>query len=325
MSTFRFATDSVYGEDISALLPILDKRANKGSCGRVLVICGSYDPRGLSMSGAAFFAAASAYRTGVGLVEIFTARKNFEAIAARLPEAVYSLYENEENFEDVCARVEKSLSEADAVVIGCGIGKSEMSRAILKTVLKKGCVPLLLDADALNIMSEDKCLWELLSKEQRARTVITPHAGEMMRLCGKSIESILSSTVETAYDFAREYGVICLLKDNKTVISDGKKIYINHSGNAGMASAGLGDLLSGIIGALLAKGQIAYKRSALSEDFQPDWLLRAAIGAYIHGLAGDLARNEVGEYSLMASDLLSKIPNVISKYSSRDAGKTNLI
>ena len=325
MSTFRFATDRVYGEDISALLPILDKRANKGSCGRVLVICGSYDPRGLSMSGAAFFAAASAYRTGVGLVEIFTARKNFEAIAARLPEAVYSLYENEEQFADVCARVEKSLSTADAVVIGCGIGKSQMSRTILRTVMEKVGVPLLLDADALNILSEDKSLWDLLSEEQRARTVITPHAGEMMRLCGKSIEDILSSTVETAYNFAREYGVICLLKDSKTVISDGNEIYLNHSGNAGMASAGMGDLLSGIIGALLAKGQIVSKSEGYCEDYQPDWLLRAAVGAYIHGLAGDFAREEVGEYSLMARDLLAKIPNVISKYSSRNTGKVNLI
>ena len=302
-------TFNVSREDISALFPTLPERSNKGSCGRVLCVCGSYDPCGSAMSGAAYFAAAAAYRSGAGIVRIFTRRENYVPIASNLPEAVYSLYGGEENQNDIISRLEDELAHVDSVVVGCGLGKSELSRRIVRTVLSFASCPLVIDADALNIIAEDG-LWSLISKEQAARTVITPHMGEMSRLCGAEIKDILASPAEYAKELSRERGVICLLKDHRTVITDGKTVYLNNSGNAGMASAGMGDLLAGIIGAVISRKTVAEwaDRERIGEN---ELLYRAAVAAYLHGKAGDLAQARVGEYSLSSSDLLSDICNAI--------------
>ena len=246
-------TLTVGKSELMDFFPRLPDRANKGDMGRVLCVCGSYDKRGLSMCGAAYFAAMAAYRCGAGIVEIFTARKNYEALAARVPEAVFSLYEYEENADEVCEKLADEIKKADSVVIGCGLGKSQMSRALVACALKNTNKPLLIDADGLNIIAEDRSLWSMLDEEQRKRTVITPHIGEMTRLCGRGVGDILDDTVNTAALFAREKGIVCLLKDHNTVITDGDVVYINQSGNPGMATAGMGDVLSGIIGALLAR------------------------------------------------------------------------
>lgn len=281
--------------------PLLDERANKGSMGRVLCICGSYDKSGPAMCGAVYFSAAAAYRTGAGIVEIFTPRENYSSLATLIPEAVFSLYGYEESKKDISLRLVASVKKADAVILGCGLGKSETSKALVRTVLENAECPLLIDADGLNILSEDDGLWSLLSAEQRSRTVITPHPGEMSRLCGREISDILDNTVSIAKSYAKEKGIVCLLKDHRTVISDGENTYINQTGNAGMASAGMGDLLAGIIGALLA-------RSAGEKILQ-----RAAAGAYLHGLAGDRASARLGQYSLISSDLLNEIGGAIGQ------------
>lgn len=290
-------------EDIEKTFVPLPHRSNKGDCGRVLLVCGSYDPCGSAMSGAVYFAAAAAYRTGAGIVEIFTPRENYSSLAANIPEAVFSLYGLDESFDCVYKRLENKIDAADSIVVGCGLGQSDMSREILKRVMLRASCPMLIDADALNIISEDKSLWGLMSDEQRAQTLITPHPGEMSRLCKLSIGEILQDTVGAASSFAKEFGIVCLLKDHQTVISDGAAVYLNHTGNAGMATAGMGDLLAGIIGALLARA---------SKTGDSDILRRAALGAYIHGLCGDLAKAEIGEYSMIASDLIDQIPRAIS-------------
>ena len=297
---------SVSREDVKALFPRLPQNAHKGMLGRVLVICGSYDGNGISMSGAAYFAASAAYRCGAGIVEIFTPRKNYEALASNIPEAVFCLYESQEKLSDICARAQDSIRRADCVVIGCGLGRSDVARAILRTTLSCVSCPLVIDADALNIMSEDDSMWSLLSHRQRARTVITPHAGEMSRLCGKSIADILSDTPNTALTYAAEKGVICLLKHHNTAISDGKTLYVNHSGNSGMASGGMGDVLAGITGALLARDIYADSRKGSDRT-----LYRVAVAAYLHGLAGDGAAERLCEYSLMASDVVDEIPEIL--------------
>lgn len=290
---------------ISRLFPKLPERANKGMMGRVLVVCGSYDPCGLSMCGAAYFAARAAYLSGAGVVEIFTARENYSAVAALVPEAVFSLYGYDESTDAVSERLAKSIKKSDSVVIGCGLGKSDMSRALVKTALLGANSPLLIDADGLNIISDDKSLWSCLDEAQRGRTVITPHPGEMARLTDKSIGEILDSIPETAKSFACEKGIICLLKDHNTAISDGKFVYINQSGNAGMATAGMGDVLAGIVGALLARCE--------KDGENKDILTRVAASVFIHGLAGDIAAEKIGQYSLTASELLAEIPNVIGE------------
>ena len=282
----------------------LPDRTNKGDMGRLLVICGSYDARGTSMCGAAYFCAAAAYRTGAGIVEIFTPRENYSALASLVPEAVFSLYGYDEDADVVRARLTEAVRRSDAVVIGCGLGKSPMARDIVKhTLTVVGC-PLIIDADALNIISEEEGIWGLLNEKQRAQTVITPHPGEMSRLCGKSISDILSDVGGAARDFAAMHGLVCLLKDHHTAISDGERVYLNQSGNAGMASAGMGDLLAGIIGALLARG-------AKNNFKNSDVFGCVTAGAYLHGLAGDLAADKVGEYSVTASVVLSELSAAI--------------
>lgn len=318
----------IYREDARGLFGKLPQNAHKGMMGRVLCICGSYDGRGVSMCGAAYFASMAAYRCGAGIVEIFTARKNYESLASSVPEAVFSLYESSEDTVSVCNRLRERIALADAVVIGCGLGKSEMSRAIVAETLASADSPLVADADALNICSEDKNLLMLMSRSQRARTVLTPHPGEMARLTGLSVGEIQRDRVRAARELAASLGVVCLLKGNGTVITDGSELYINHSGNAGMATGGMGDVLSGIIGALLARqdvlavgtnsdiGDVTNENEfcfASDADSANGILYRAAVGAYIHGLAADSAAETSGEYSLMASDVLHAIPSVLRK------------
>ncbi|MBR4031777.1 MAG: NAD(P)H-hydrate dehydratase [Clostridia bacterium] len=290
-------------KDLFSKLP---DRTNKGDMGRLLVVCGSYNAQGTSMCGAAYFSAAAAYRTGAGIVEIFTPRENYPALATLVPEAIFSLYGYEEQADAVTARLAEAIFRSDAVVIGCGLGKSALARALVRAALLVAACPLLIDADALNIISEDEGLWSLLDEKQRAQTVITPHPGEMSRLCGDPIGGILSDTPKCAKSFAENHGMICLLKDHHTAISDGERVYLNQSGNAGMASAGMGDLLAGIIGALLA-------RESKNNFRNSDVFECTAVGAHLHGLAGDLAAEKYGEYSVTASVVLSEIPAAIMR------------
>lgn len=299
---------SLCQKDVAGLFPPLPDEINKGGMGRVLVVCGSYDPSGLSMSGAAYFAAKAAYRCGAGIVEIFTPRENYAVLAALVPEAVFSLYGYDESCDAVASRLKNSIAKSDSVVLGCGLGKSELSKALLRTALESIFCPLVLDADGLNILSENEELWDCLSEEQGARTVITPHPGEMARLCGLNISEIIADSVNVACEYAKSRGVVCLLKGHNTVITDGESSYINESGNPGMATAGMGDVLAGIIGALLARCESA------SDNSQKGILLRAAAGAFLHGRTGDLIAEKIGHYSLNSSDLLAEIPAAIRSF-----------
>ena len=301
----------ISSSDVSSLFPPLPPTTHKYEMGRVLCVCGSYNGMGSSMCGAAYFSAAAAYRTGAGIVEIFTERKNYESLAARIPEAVFSLYDTEkETADSISTRLSASLQRADSVILGCGLGMGEASKELVRQTLTEVDCPLVIDADGLNILAQNKDCLALLSDKQKSNTVITPHIGEMSRLCGVSSEEILKSPRDTAIRVAKELGVVCLLKGHRTVITDGKDCFINASGNPGMATAGSGDVLSGIIGALLARNTVAAwldeKRCSL-----PGVLFKTAVAAYIHGLAGDGGARKIGTYSLMASDILGEIPSVI--------------
>ena len=264
------------------------------------------------MSGAAYFAASAAYKSGAGIVRIFTHKENYVPVASKLPEAVYSLYDDGEEVDALLGRLDRELLSADCVVIGCGLGKGRIAREIVRRVLIASRSPTIIDADALNIIAEDD-LWRLLSDEARRRTVITPHMGEMSRICGAEIGDILDSPVKYAETVASKRGVICLLKDHKTVITDGQCTLLNQSGNPGMATAGMGDVLAGILGALLSRKTMS-PYADLGRTGENELLYRVAVGAYIHGCAGDKAREKVGEYSLVASDLISEISSVICDF-----------
>lgn len=257
---------------------------NKGSYGKLLIIAGS-----VNMSGAACFCAKAAYRMGSGLVRVFTCEQNRLILQTKVPEAV--LVTGQENEEETL--LAEQLQWADAVVFGPGIGTGQRARRMTCTVLAQCRVPLVLDADALNIIADQPELLE----QAKTDIILTPHPGEMSRLTTKPVSEILTTLEQSAETFAKRFHVICVLKDFHTVtaVSDGMT-YVNLSGNNGMATAGSGDVLAGVIGSLLAQGMKA-------EEAAP-------LGVYVHGLAGDAAKEKCGVRGMMASDIIEGLKEV---------------
>lgn len=281
-----------YGPEDLALLPVRPRRSHKGTFGRLLIAAGS-----VNMSGAAYLSAKAAYRSGTGLVRILTPEANRVILQERLPEAVLSTYDP--NHFSVAALMEL-CDWADAMVIGPGLGKENHVRMMVNYLLQYSQVPTVLDADALNLIARYPDMTTLLS----GRMIVTPHLGEMARLTGRSEKDIQATLPESAVTYSQTTGAVCVLKDARTVVSDGREaFYLNTSGNNGMATAGSGDVLTGILGALLAAGMPPYEA--------------AVLGVYLHGLAGDAAREETGTYALMAEDILNGIAKVTKEKGDR--------
>lgn len=262
--------------DIQKLLPERKADTNKGSFGKVLVIAGSD-----SMCGAAYFAAAAAYRSGAGLVRIYTPSENRVVLQTRLPEAIVTASEEE--------ALEPLLFWATVICIGPGLSREETGYRYLDLVLRSG-KPVILDADALNLMAERP----EYQKRLRPDMIVTPHMGEMARLTGLRIPELKADPVKAARDFSAAHRVICVLKDARTVTAfpDGTAI-INTRGNAGMATGGAGDVLAGMITGLAAAK--AEPKAA------------AVLGVFLHAIAGDCARMKRGMASMTAADILDFI------------------
>ncbi len=271
-----------------ALLPQRSADSNKGTYGKVLIFAGSYN-----MSGAAAFCARAAYRTGAGLVRVVTDMKNREIIQTLIPEAILATYDD---MTDIELFVSEQLGWADSIVIGPGIGQSKQAVEMVHAVLKGANVPCLLDADGLNILS-GHLEW---LEDTSAQLVVTPHPGEMARLLHTSVEVIKNDLIKAAKDFALLSHAVTVLKDARTVIctSDGN-IWINTTGNHGMATGGSGDVLSGVIGALLGQKTDAARATVL--------------GVMIHGMAGDAISKYTGMTSMTASDLAEGICEVLKE------------
>lgn len=276
-----------------SMMPPRPERSNKGDFGRVLCVCGSH-----GMSGAAYLSAKAAYRSGAGLVEIFTHECNRIPLQTSLPEAIVSSYTDAYSPSTLLA----SLERADAVVVGCGIGVTPLSRAILSDLLhalEGKDIPLVVDADAINLLAKNRSLLKYVKG-----AVLTPHFMEASRLLDRPVGELLSNTAQTAQTIACKYSAVCVMKDHESAVSDGgERVYINKSGNCGMASGGSGDVLAGIIGGILAQNAKAKTKLSL--------LNAAALATFIHGLAGDEAARRLGEYSLMASDIVEAIPTLL--------------
>jgi len=265
-------------------LPERPAYSNKGTFGKVLVIAGSKN-----MAGAAYLSGLAAYRTGAGLVRIYTPEENRIILQTLLPEAILTTYEA--GYCDV-KQLQELCGWADSVVMGPGFGVSETSGSILHYMLQYCAVPMVLDADALNLIAQHTHMTDVL----RPGLILTPHLGEMSRLMGIPVSHMMMDLPRTARTFSKRYGIILVLKDACTLVADGsERLYVNTCGNSGMATGGSGDVLSGIIGGLLAAGEL--------EPFEA-----AAYGVLLHGTAGDQAAAETGERSLMASDLVRRIP-----------------
>lgn len=273
-------------EDLKRLPPRAPY-SNKGSYGKVLVVAGSPN-----MCGAAFLSAKSAYRMGTGLVRIFTEECNRVILQTMLPEAILTTYESG-NFQK--EQLKEALTWATVVVFGPGLGKSPEKYGLLETVLKHGNTPLVMDADGLNLLGVRR---ELLGKYPGSM-IVTPHIGEMERLYPMKKEEILKNLLTTSSSFAKRNEVICVLKDARTVVSDGESQYVNQSGNNGMAVGGSGDVLTGVIAGLAAQGMEPFEASSL--------------GVYVHGLAGDIARERCSTYGMLATDIIEGLQEILKR------------
>lgn len=275
-----------YGkEDLKDLLPKRKEDSHKGSFGRVLMITGCK-----GMSGAAYLSAKAAYATGAGLVQIYTHEDNRIIVQQQLPEAIIKTYDHFDREE-----LKELLDWADVVEIGSGLGLSEISEKIFTFTMQYAKIPCVIDGDGLTILSEDMRLLEY-----KRQVVLTPHMKEMTRLLQCSMEDLLEDRKLLLEHFVRDFPVVCALKDARTLVAqDGKKMYVNLTGNAAMAKAGSGDVLAGMITGFLAQGM---KKKEACE-----------LGVLLHGLCGDSARARKGAYSVFASDLINEISEVLKE------------
>ncbi|MCR4705971.1 MAG: NAD(P)H-hydrate dehydratase [Lachnospiraceae bacterium] len=272
--------------------PCRKQGGNKGTYGRVLVIAGSQN-----MYGACRFCAEAAYRSGAGLVEVMTDRVNRDLLMKDLPEAVMSLYDPDDANETV-KLLNEALDRADAVLVGPGLGRTELSKEIVRITLRKASCPVIIDADGLRIVSEEMALLETAAN--RIPVVLTPHPGELGGLTGLSIEALHHDRVKIVRDFAREHHVILAAKDARTLVAlpDGR-VFLNCTGNDGMGTGGTGDVLAGLIAGLTAQTK--------------DPAVSTYTGVLLHGMMGDKARTRLGERSLLAGDLLPEIASVMKE------------
>ena len=271
-----------YDETDLEKLPKRRNNSHKGSYGKVLVIAGSP-----TISGAAYLSACAAYRMGSGLVKIFTSQENKQSMQVLLPEALLETYDRGRLSTK---QINQCLEWADVVVLGPGLGTDKTAEKLVKYVLGKSKVPVVVDADGINIIAKTKtCLLD-----EHAPLVLTPHIQEMARLLGCDREKILNDPMLVAKDFVKEYNVVLVLKDARTIVIEKEQtLYINVSGNNGMATGGSGDVLSGMIGSLIGQGMVPFEA--------------AKLGVYLHGRAGDAASEVKGMYSMTATDLLNGI------------------
>ncbi|MBN1414763.1 MAG: NAD(P)H-hydrate dehydratase [Bacteroidales bacterium] len=275
-------------EEIATMIRPRRKFSHKGTYGHALLIAGSY-----GMMGASVLASKACLRTGAGLVTVHIPQKGYEIIQSSVPEAIVSL-DPAEN----CFSVLPDLNLYDAVGIGPGIGTHASVQHALNDLLLKCSKPLVIDADALNIMGIHKELLDRIPEN----SIITPHPREFERIAGTFINNY--DRLMKQIDFARHYKIIVIIKGANTsvVLPDGR-CYFNSTGNPGMATGGSGDVLTGIILSLLAQG---YETSEA-----------ARTGVYLHGLAGDLAAQQTGQQALIASDITENIGNAFLKTENR--------
>lgn len=275
-------------------LPARDPGGHKGSFGKILLIAGSS-----TIGGAALLAGKSAFLTGCGMLRICTHKEQRTEIFRAIPEALVDAYETK---EEALLLLKKGIPWADVIAIGPGIGTDETASAMLEAVICHGTKPLVLDADALNLLAEPDCfglLQQVQRKEEtRHKLILTPHLMELARLSHLDRTVLETKGIEAAQVLAEQLEGVLIKKDARTVIcAKNKPLAINLCGNSGMATAGSGDVLTGITAAMLAAGMDAFE---------------AAVAAvYLHGKAGDAAAAKKGEYSLMASDLWEELAELL--------------
>lgn len=273
-------------KDVLSVLPNREVSAHKGNFGKILLLCGS-----VGYTGAPSLAALGALRTGAGLVYLCVPKSIYMIEAVKLLEPIIIPLAEKDGMlaSSSINQIEPLLEHMDAVLIGPGLNRSEDIEQIVCWVLQNFNGPVVVDADGINALISHK---DIL-RERTSPTILTPHEGEFCRFGG----SLNHGRFNGAVDLANELGIIVVLKGHKTVITDGEDSYINTTGNPGMAVGGCGDILAGMITALLGQG------------LSP--LEAAACAAWIHGAAGDICAREIGQYGMLPSDLLDVLPRLM--------------
>ncbi len=291
-------TNLVTEDRVAALFKPRVPDTHKGSYGHVLVVGGS-----AGLTGAVVMAAQAALRSGAGLVTAAVPQSLQPAVESRLVEVMsFPLAETPLKTISLEAlpALENLLDRVSVCVVGPGMGRYQEASAVVKFILEKAGVPVIIDADGLNAVAEDINALQ----DRQVPVILTPHPGEMSRLTGLGINEIQSDRMEVARRYASQWGVTLVLKGHNTVIAapDGE-VYVNVTGNPGMATGGTGDVLSGVIAAFVAQGLRAH--------------MAAVCGVYVHGKAGDEAKKEKGERGLAAMDIVQAIPAVLKDFESR--------
>ena len=272
--------------DVLSLLPDRNPWGHKGDFGKLLLLCGS---RGYT--GAAYFAAMGALRAGAGLVFLGVPESIYAIEAVKLNEPVVFPLPDEGGMlsETAVPKILNRLPKMDAVLIGPGLGQSDGTLAVVKAVLENAACPVVADADGINVLRGHRDILRGRSNP----TILTPHDGEFARLGGV----IGNDRMAAAMTLAGDLGCVVLLKGHETCIADGQTLYVNPTGNPGMAVGGSGDVLAGIITALLGQGLAP--------------LEAAACGAWLHGAAGDLCAKALGQYGMLPTDMLNTLPRLL--------------
>lgn len=261
-------------------MPTREQNANKGTFGKILNVAGSDN-----YIGAAYLSTYSAYKVGAGYVALASDINVIKSVSQMMPEAVYM----------EIPYAYRRLSEFDVILIGCGIGKGFAAKNNFKFIVnyfRDKKIPFVIDADGLNILSE-------LNITLPQNTIITPHPMEAARLLVKDIDEVLADLEGSALELCEKYNCITVLKTHRTIICDKRNLFINEYGNSALAKAGTGDVLAGIISGLLAQKMEPYEA--------------AKLGVYLHSRAGEIASEDLTEYSVMASDIPKYLPKAIKE------------
>lgn len=265
-------------ENAAQYFPKRKSNSNKGSYGAACILAGG------AYSGAAFLAGGACLKSGAGYTRLCVPKKIYPSAIGKFPACILK----------ECDRIDDDVLSSDCVALGMGAGLDDNLYALIGSLLTSYHGTLVLDADALNMLAKSGVG---LLKNKDCRVIITPHPKEFSRLTGKSVEEILASPIECAKAFAREYGVVVALKNNRTVITDGDRVAINITGSPALAKGGSGDVLSGLLAGTVARGVEPYEA--------------ACVSAYILGKAGERAAEEMGEYAPDATDIIGYLPAVM--------------
>lgn len=275
-------------------IPSRPAESHKGTYGRVLIVGGR-----AGMAGAAALAGLGALRGGAGLVYL-AVPKSVISIVSSIEPSYLTLPLNVdvtgELIDSALVQIQQELVGKDACGIGPGIGTSDVVQSIVTTLYQEASLPIVVDADALNCLATQR---ECLAVHTGAR-ILTPHPGEFARLIDSDIRTVQANREQLAAEFAAKHDVVLVLKGHRTIVTDGQRLYVNTTGNSGMATGGTGDVLTGLTTALLAQKMPPFEAAQLA--------------VYLHGLAGDLAAQDLSEQGLIASDLPKYLPKAWQKF-----------